>query len=618
MVCDDGGFRVWQSHILTGDVDAVRVDVWHGRFIEAGLGWSVLPGGSYRAVLARDSQAQPLEEFAVEEQELFRGDFTRPQAQWFGDYPDWHADGTWRCEKDGISPVDQTVYVFADGEIHGSVAAAFQANECEQGRTWGLITQHYNASYHLRMVFDGQTARLIWVTPSGNAACSHNLLVEAACPLAAGDEVQVVWQTNGTAHLLLVNGRQILAAQAPAAGGVTVVGLFADPHTTTWRTFRMTTSQAVPKYLIEKDQYQALVRPGNIQKMRLKQSAAPNLTFFWESGLQHGHIGGSELKYTQGADLHMVSKGPVADVIDWRGPMPKSGEQSDDVRGWARGTAYFYPQRIVLADYVLTLVCRSDGPDFDLLGRVVNGHARLALGNTRTFMEWALSPQGTFNHLGQQTCGQAYPLAVVFPLDLGGQQWFLKAVIGSLLNVDGDHPAGIFAWRCPRGLTASHDFRAGPTIPGREYGFSIVTEWQRGDDIAAAQADTLNLRDDWYQPMAVETEVGTALVYDMNREQPAEVIGFDGCFDRNTGTYVLIPQDGRVKVKLDPRGIRRRMTAFCLRGVREGAAMRCTIDGQALRPGDEFLEQPFGRDRRLVLLPQPIEQPITVEITLER
>ena len=275
-------------------------------------------------------------------------------------------------------------------------------------------------------------------------------------------------------------------------GGVTVVGLFAEPETVAWRQFGMTTTRAVPVHTIRQEEYEAVIRPGNIQRLKLLKSPAPDQDLCWESGIQFGHIGGSEIKFTQAARLDLICDGLALSQMRWEGPMPKFVDQSEDIRGRAHGLASFYPDRIVLADYVLPWVRRSVGPDFDLLARRMKGPARIALGSDTTFREWVLPATGVENALKAQTCGNAYPVAAAFPFNLGGQTWWLKAVIGNLLHVAGDAPAAMFAWRCPHGLTASHDFRIAPCTPGIEYGFSILTTWQQSGDPAAVEEDLLN------------------------------------------------------------------------------------------------------------------------------
>ena len=51
-----------------------------------------------------------------------------------------------------------------------------------------------------------------------------------------------------------------------------------------------------------------------------------------------------------------------------------------------------------------------------------------------------------------------------------------------------------FAWRCPQGLTASHDIRVAPTSPGTEYAYSIILQWQQGGDMESMEKKLLNLR----------------------------------------------------------------------------------------------------------------------------
>ena len=121
-----------------------------------------------------------------------------------------------------------------------------------------------------------------------------------------------------------------------------------------------------------------MIRPGNVHQLhppaadhRRGTRPTPDTDVLWESGIQFGHIGGSEIKFTQGAALDLLAGGPVVDLVRWHGPMPRFVDQDRDVRGFARGTAAFYDHRIVIADWVDVGVRRSVGPDFDVLARAL-------------------------------------------------------------------------------------------------------------------------------------------------------------------------------------------------------------------------------------------------------
>ena len=175
------------------------------------------------------------------------------------------------------------------------------------------------------------------------------------------------------------------------------------------------------------------------------------------------------------------------------------------------------------------------------------------------------------------------------------------------------HPAIVFGWRCPRGLTASHDFRAAPTVPGIEYGYSIVVTWHSSEPSATAEADLLNLRDDWYRPVKVEPITGTVLCYDKTRECPARAIAFDGCFNRAEGTYRATAADGTFAAKLDPEGIRRRTLAWRVAGL-TSPTRTCRLGTALLRPGQDFLEQALPENETLIVVTKPIDTPIRLEI----
>ena len=614
-----GGEPVWVSRRLLATDDAVRIDVWNGRFANDLLGAAILPAGRHQAALAvGDAAPKPVETVYVAGEEVFRADFAAGDRPWCDPATMWHEDGSWSADDGGIAARDGAAYLFADGNMHGVLEAEFEVTGPADA-DWGLIARHYSDWNHQRILFartdEGLEARLVVVYGGPPELRKYRPVATAPVPPAADGRYRVAWRINGQIHELLVNGQPILKGQIDTTAGVTVTGLVSETPHVRWSSFAMTTTQAVPLYEVERAEYGALLRPGNIHRLYLRKSDTPEQNICWESGIQFGHIGGSELKYTQAGILRPVAEGPVLTQVRWDGPMPKFGDRSDDNRGLARGIVTFFPDRIVLADYVVTWVRRSVGPDFDLRSRLMNGPARLARRGDAEFSDWAFPTDGSFAWPGAGTCGETYPVAIAFPFLLGGRQWWLKAVVGNLVHVDGDRPATIFGWVCPRRLTASHDFRAAPTEPGVEYGFSIAVVWEASDDRDAVEQDLRNLREDWFSPMTVTPSAGSVTTYDKNTEVPRKAISFDGCFDRATGLYHVTAAEKEFAAELDTGGIARRSAAFALAGIDRDDTIICTLDGETLTPGADLAEQIIDDRTRLIFVKRRIEQPASFSIT---
>jgi len=606
----DGGEPVWVSRRLLAVDDAMRVNVWNGAFVNDLAGAAVLPEGQYRAVLAvGDAPPTSVETFRVAGQDVFGADFAAGDRPWCDPNSMWHEDGPWSADAGGIAARDGTAYLFSDGHMHGVLEATFELTGAADA-AWGLIARHYSDWNHQRILFAaterGLEAKLVVVHGMPPEPRRYRQIARGSVPLADDGRYRVAWRLNGQRHELLVNGQPVLLGQIESGAGVTVTGLLSETPHVRWSSFSMTTTQAVPLYEVSRAEYRALLRPGNIHRLYLRKSGTPEQNLCWESGIQFGHIGGSELKYTQAGRLTPVTEGPVLTQVRWEGPMPKLGERSDDNRGRARGIVSFFPDRIVLADYVVTWVRRSVGPDFDLLSRLLNGPTRVACRSDAQFRDWTLPADGRFAFPGTGTCGETYPVAAAFPYLLGGRQWWLEAVIGNLVHVDRDRPATIFGWVCPRRLTASHDFRAAPTEPGIEYGFSIVVVWEASDDRDAVERDLRNLREDWFSPMVVTPSTGSVVTYDKDTEVPRRAISFDGCFDRATGLYHVAAAGREFAAQLDPGGIARRSAAFAVAGFDHDDQIICALDGRTLTPGADLAEQTIDGRARLLLLNRPV------------
>jgi hypothetical protein len=609
--------KVWQSYYLPASKDSVCVNCWEGAFINEFKGYAVLPAGDYTVMLeGRDNSCQELNSFCVVEQDAFSTTFTKPKDLWFSKDVEWHEYGQWNLEQGGIVAESGLACVFVEGDMHGILKGSFQINDKKTCGKFGLIARLYNASNHVRvsMTYDKDLLKIKLIRISGSSLCDveEKVIAEEEVSIDSCLAHNVQWHFNGKKHEVWLNDVLILTAVEEYMGGVTVVGLFSETDSLYWQELSMQSTQLVPKYNIKHSAYRAMIRPGNIQQFYLLKSEMPDQNIFWESGIQFGHIGGSEIKFTQNTRLNMVYSGEVCSQVQWEGPMPKFVEQSDDIRGWARGVSSFYPDRLVLADYVTARTNRSVGPDFDMMSRALAGPARVALSGEQTFQEWILPDDGAMKGLELQDPSEIFPVCIAFPLKLGDELWWLKAIIVNLLHVN-DSSAAAFAWRCSYGLTASHDFRVLPTKPGMEYGFSILVEWQQSSSSKLVEQDLLNLRDDWCTPVIIEPQIGSVISYPDQRDQPAEAMEFSGCFDRSTGVYGLVAENGHFLDNLDPLDISRRTLMLKAEGLGTGE-IECKLNGQLLELGKGYLEQNLTNTNKLIIIKKSIDQKTTLEI----
>jgi hypothetical protein len=613
------GEPVWESFPLPAEIEEVRVDTWNGKFITSLDGGSVLPAGKYK-VLFETTCERKTQEVLIEvaERKIFSSRFSSDLETWFEKDVSRHAEGAWEYSQEGITARGQAAFLFVDGAMHGTLEGAFILGEVPAAANkWGLIARHYNAFMDVKVLFtrngnevDIQLVKVFNSTPDPN---TFTILAREKIEFIPHRPYRFRWVLNGRRHEVWIDGRRRLCAQTDFMGGVTVVGIFSDPDTVAWTDFGMATSAFTPTYAFRQEDYEAVLRPGNIFKFKLLQSERPDQNLFWESGIQFGHIGGSEIKFSQSAQLVQTEQGTIYQQVRWQGPMPKFVDQSQDVRGWAHGMVSFYPDRIVLADFVLPWTKRSVGPDFDLFASMMDGPARIAIAGERTFTEWHLPENGGTANLNPTTCEKTFPVAVAFPFRLGRQRWWLKAVIDNLLHVDGNAPASIFAWRCPNGLTASHDFRVAPCTPGTEYGFSVVVSWQQAEDFPAVADDLLRLRDEWMLPMTIEPQIGKLLTFKPGKEHPAQALTFDGCFDRASGMYHILLDQGVALLQLSPGSISRRSTVFCFHSILPDMELSCSLDNQPLKPDLDYLEQALGNQCRLVVFTETIDKTVTLK-----
>ena len=667
VVSDRAGRAVWRSHPLAAGRTAVCVDVRAGRFGGPGRGWSILPPGHYHAPGAGGA-------VEVVAQRSIEARFDAGAADWMPPGTAWHRDGAWRaCDGDtaGIAPgaaggrqragaergaTDQPSecsYLFVDAAMHATVTARFTAPAAPAPQRWGLIARHYNDAHHLRVELcrgRGHLAvRLLRRAADADPEHGPRTLAQARATAAPAGPRELRWHFNGTHHEVLLDGAVLFGAEDGFMGGVEIVGLFAEAGAAAavWHSFSVVSSQWVPRHEVRRGAYAAVVRPGNIHQLHLSADPAqrparldPRSNVFWESGLQVGHVGGSEIKFTQGAALDLPARGAVADLVRWRGPMPRFVDQDADVRGYARGHAVCYDDRLVVADWAAVRVRRSVGPDFDLLGRAMSGPARLAAADERAFTVWELPANGLTATLAAGRCARLYPTALVFPLRVAGAAWHLVAALGGLSHVGGEAPGRLLGWRCPRGLTASYGLRVAPTVPGVEYGFWIAVSWLATADAGAAEAAALLLRDQFQVPARLTAHRGALLEADAAREQPPDRAALAGGFDRAIGAYRLQAVAGRSRFTFDPGPVARAHPVFlisgpgirreddagvagiaCAANANAGTteAVACMVDGAPLAAGTDFRWQRWPAPAGvLVQLRRTVAGPVTVEISLGR
>jgi hypothetical protein len=610
---------VWCSNPILKGEEAVRVDAWNGEFHGHQQGGCLLPAGRYTGIYKPEKgKSKIIETFQVQNRLLFDGSFSAVEKKWFEPAVEWHKDGIWQSASKGIFAPSGPAFLFCEGDMHGDLEGwVTPTSNLDSTKTWGFIGRHYNAAHHLRLVFNREEDHwMVHLIRMGAFACASPFLglAQADYPFSPEKMLHIRWRLNGERHEVEINGRMILEARDGYMGGVTVMGFWSETPGITWNRFSMNSTQSVPLVEVKHRDYRAMIRPGNIHRFYLSKSQDPSKNICWESGIQFGHIGGSEIKFTQNARLTPVYQGSVLTQVSWEGPMPKFVDQSHDVRGYARGQASFYSDKIVLADYVLCRVRRSVGPDIDLLSRVLSGPARIATRHDPVFQDWILPQEGSSQPLKSLPCGQAYPLAIIFPLRLGNQSWWLKVVLGNLLNVEGTRLASIFGWVCPHRLTASHDFRVAPTEPGTEYGFSILLSWQRSETPQEVEQDVLNLLEDWYRPVQIKPLKGSTVSFLINVENPAQAISFDGCFDRATGLYHVFAEQETLELALDPEGIPRRSLAFRINGLDSESPIQCTWNNKDLIKGADYVTQNLTPQSRLVVIRKKIIEPVRLNI----
>jgi len=618
---DGSSEPVWISHGIAAGQDAVRVDVWNGTFAGDALHGAVVPAGTYCVDWQqRGGSVKTIARISILPTTVFDWTFDPSTDDPSEAHPEWEWRGTWNPAGANRLVPRAERSAFQEGAMHGSWSATFNiSGDVRSPVQFGMMSRYYNAFHHVRVGVSFSegiwSVRLSRVANEPPDAASSTTIAEKMLSAAPSFPLTIRWEMNGERHAVFVNDLPMFVARDGYMGGVEVVGFFLGDERTSCTRAWMETTQPVIRHDIDRPSYRASIRPGNIDRIFLKESNAPKQNICWESGIQYGHIGGSEIKFTQGASQSLIDEGPVATTVTWQGPMPKFVERSDDVRGYARGMATFYQEYIVVADDVLVWTRRSVGPDIDLLGRLLSGSARVSLGGESTFKDWQLPAHGKMAFMQPESHGSIFPAAAAFPLRLGREQWWLKTLVLLRSRDPGATGTAAFAWQCPSGLTASHDFRCSPTQPGQEYRYTIIASWQKSDDARAVERDLLAWRDEWIKPMAIEAVEGSLVQYKPEeRECPPEANDFDGCFDRRTGRYVVSADQGRLTLRLHPLQTPRRDMMLTIRNFPGANISSCRMDDAVLRENHDFVFQRCTNGELLLWIRQTISRDTTLVV----
>ena len=174
-----------------------------------------------------------------------------------------------------------------------------------------------------------------------------------------------------------------------------------------------------------------------------------------------------------------------------------------DLRGYARGSAVFYDDRMVVADWVAVRVRRSVGPDFHLLARALTAPARFAAGAERTFRPWQLPVGDAMATLAAAPCSELYPVALAGCFDRGLGAYRLPAEAGAVrITFD---PGAVRRHRpvfLVEGVAAGASSEVVCTADGSQLEPGVDYRWQEWP--ADADAVLVQLRHDATAPVTLE------------------------------------------------------------------------------------------------------------------
>ncbi|MHB9071538.1 MAG: hypothetical protein ACYC54_14365 [Sedimentisphaerales bacterium] len=592
IICSDSNKTVWLSHKLPNR-QALCIDVWDGRFCGNLEQSAVLPQGDYE-IKWQDCETGKLKTFEhikVADVNKLIYDF-KNQNYYKKLSRLCLCTGDWRQLPAGIQALSNESVIFNKGSMHGNMSTAFKLQSCLPTSEWGLIARHYNAFNHLRLIcncIDKQSLKVSLAkynnTPPDNS--SRVILAETVIKCDPKKELLLRWDFNGASHKVWICDKLLFSTTESYMGGVDIIGLWSQNPEIVFRNWGFSTTQNVPRQTVETSEYKAQIRPGNIETLCFKDKGKASSNICWESGIQFGHIGGSEIKFTQRSKLQTIEDGPAVTCVAWQGPMPKFVEQSSDVRGLAYGQAYFYLDRIVIDDAVLPWVKRSVGPDLDIFKPALAGDIMYVQAGERSIKTWRVKDDGQFSWLVNKK--KMFPIAMLLPLKLGTKICFLKVLI--LLRRPCNYNQAAFAWHCPSGIGASYDFRVAPNEPGVEHAFTIAMEFLKNTELKQAKAELLLMRDAWLLPAKIKTVHGNTIVYDKTKEQPKVALDFIDCFDTACGMYALKPLDSKLEIEFSPGRIARKNLVFKICGVSSCAVPKIYLNGTKMKLKKDFYYQ---------------------------
>ncbi|MCK4590678.1 MAG: hypothetical protein KAT86_02915, partial [Candidatus Latescibacteria bacterium] len=281
------------------------------------------------------------------------------------------------------------------------------------------------------------------------------------------------------------------------------------------------------------------------------------------------------------------------------------------------GWAAFYPDRIVVADFVVPFTPRSVGPDYDLAAWLLDGPYQYACGPDGRFVQKTPSSGRSddpkyYLDLDNQP---ALPILIQVPLKLGTTRCWWTALAFDLLNLSRpEDPTVAFDWITEDQLTLSIDLRKVPPTPGVLYGWGIVLWFDpSGPDGRPERA--LARRNAYSQPMKLSFTRGVSVAYNRNSDHPADGLFLDRGFHRGYGAYLMKPDSqGRIEVHLDPGENLYEQPVFWIEGVEVHQAPEVNWNGRMLSPEGEFFYQPLPEGGCLIGFAFTIERPAKCRI----
>ncbi len=627
---------VWESEVATDGRWTIRIGPTDGRFCGVMKGSVLLNLDTDYAWRARfrtaegwDSWSEPTP-LRIGGRTILSDDFTegsrgtstgRVPTISPGLYPQaWQVRGCWELIEGGLAPCGQDAELYAVASAHGLFACRFRV-ESKGTITFGLIVRHYNAhrDYRLLLTSNKGLWRLGLFERTGlyEGEVTGRFVEEVEIPDLAAGEHELMFKSNGEKAGGWVDGVRIFECRAEVLSEIENVGLFASGPGVIFRDVRFRSGYYVARQIVRGQNYEAVIRPGNIGEVYFPHSDWPHQNVCWDSGLQFGHIGGSEIKGNVDVSLRVIESGPVLTLVRWSGSMPHSADQRSDIRGESWGWAAFYPDRIVVADFVVPFAPRSVGPDYDLAAWLLDGPYRYACGLDGEFIPRTPSSGHSddpkyYLNLGDQP---ALPILIQVPLKLDTTRCWWTALAFDLLNLSRpEDPTVAFDWITEDRLTLSIDLRKIPPTPGVLYGWGIVL-WFDPPGPNGRLERALARRNAYLQPMKLSFTRGASVAYNRNSDHPADGLFLDRGFHRGYGAYLMKPDSqGRIEVHLDPGENLYEQPVFWIEGIEVHQAPEVNWNGRMLSPEGEFFYQPLPEGGCLIGFAFTIERPAKCRI----